>query len=241
MRPHRLIWITATLLAASALAGVGAPTLLRASSGDPKQNQGTISVSGSGTVDTQPDTASTSFGVVSQGSTAEDAMVRNSEEMTKVIDALKQAGVADKDIQTQYVSLDPRYDNDGSRVVGYTASNTVSAIVRRLSHVGAVIDAGVAAGANNINGPSLSRDDKDKLYNDALERAVADAKAKAEVLAKASGVSVGAVQSVTENPQVSGGPEPYPYAARLASATTTPIEAGTAEITANVRVVFALG
>ena len=239
MRARRLIWITATLLAASALAGVGAPTLLRASSSDPRA--GTISVSGTGTVDTQPDTASTSFGVVVQGSTAQDAMARNSAEMSRVIDALKQAGVETKDIQTQYVSLDPRYDSGGSRVVGYTASNTVSATVRTISRVGAVIDAGVAAGANNVNGPSLSRDDHDKLYDDALERAVADAKAKAEVLAKATGVAVGAVQSVTENPQAGGGPQPYAFAARLAAADSTPIEAGTAQITANVRVVFALG
>lgn len=239
MRAGRLIWITATILAASALAGVGAPTLLRASSSDPQK--GTISVSGTGSVDTQPDTASTSFGVVTQGSTAQDAMAGNSAEMAKVIGALRRAGVAEKDIQTQYVSLDPRYDNEGSSVVGYTATNTVSATVRRLAHVGDVIDAGVAAGANNVNGPTLSRDSQDKLYNEALDRAVADAKAKAETLAKATGVAVGTVQSVTEDPQVSGGgPQPYAFAARLASGST-PIEAGTTQVTANVRVVFALG
>src|SRR5690242_11013809 len=123
MRARRLIWITATVLAASALAGVGAPTLLRASSSDPSPSPGTISVSGTGTVNTQPDTASTSFGVVTQGTDAQQAIASNAAAMAKVIDALKQAGVADKDIQTQYVSLDPRYDNDGSTVVGYTATN----------------------------------------------------------------------------------------------------------------------
>jgi len=237
MRVRRLVWITATLLVASALAGVGAPALIRADSTDPRP--GTISVTGSGTVTTEPDTATTSFGVVTQGSTAREAMSQNSEEMAKVIEALKRAGVASKDLQTQYVSLDPRYDNQGREVVGYSATNSVSAIVRDLAQAGAVIDAAVAAGANNVSGPSLSRDDQGKLYNDALERAVADAKAKAEVLARAAGVSVGAVQSVAENPQTGGGPMPMGYAA-AARGIAAPIEAGTTQVVANVRVVFAL-
>jgi len=236
MRLRHLVWITAMLLAPSALAGVGAPALIRADSTDPRP--GTISVTGSGTVTTEPDTATTSFGVLTQGSTAREAMSQNSEDMAKVIEALKRAGVASKDLQTQYVSLDPRYDNQGREVVGYSASNSVSAIVRELSQAGAVIDAAVAAGANNVSGPSLSRDDQGKLYNDALERAVADATAKAEVLARAAGVSVGPVQSVSENPQAGGGPMPLSYAAVRAGAA--PIEAGTTQVVANVRVVFAL-
>src|SRR4051794_1227971 len=237
MRVRHLVWITATLLVASAVAGVGAPALIRADSTD---RPGTISVTGSGTVTTEPDTATTTFGVVTQGSTAREAMAQNSQEMAKVIEALKTAGVASKDLQTQYVSLDPRYDNQGREVVGYSASNSVSAVVRDLSEAGAVIDAAVAAGANSVSGPSLSRDDQGKLYNDALERAVADAKAKAEVLARAAGVSVGAVQSIAENPQTGGGPMPMMGYAAAARGITAPIEAGTMQVVANVRVVFAL-
>ena len=111
MRTRRALWISALLLGASALAGVGAPQLIRAESTDPKP--GTISVSGTGTVTTEPDTATTTFGVVTQGATAKEAMARNSQEMAKVIDALKRAGVSAKDLQTQYVSLDPRYDTQG--------------------------------------------------------------------------------------------------------------------------------
>jgi uncharacterized protein YggE len=236
MRTRRALWISAVLLGASALAGVGAPQLIRADTTDPRP--GTISVSGTGTVSTEPDTATTTFGVVTQGATAKEAMSRNSQEMAKVIDALKQAGIASKDLQTQYVSLDPRYDNQGREVVGYGASNSVSAIVRDLAKVGDVIDVAVGAGANTVSGPSLSRKDQSKLYNDALERAVADAKAKAEVLARAAGVSVGAVQSVLESPQVGGGPMPVSFGAL--DARSTPIEAGTTQIVANVRVVFAL-
>ena len=237
MRTRRALWISALLLAASALAGVGAPQLIRAESTDPKP--GTISVSGTGTVTTEPDTATTTFGVVTQGATAKEAMTRNSQEMAKVIDALKRAGVAAKDLQTQYVSLDPRYDNQGREVQGYNASNSVAATVRDLTQVGSVIDAAIAAGANGVSGPSLSREDRDKLYNDALEKAVADAKAKADVLARAAGVAVGPVQSVSENQQGGGGPMPMGYAMR-AVGDATPIEAGTTQITASVRVVFTL-
>ena len=235
MRARRALWITATLLAASALAGVGGPALIHAESTDPKP--GTISVDGSGSIETEPDTATTSFGVVTQGATAQEAMAQNSAAMKKVIDALKRAGVPAKDLQTQYVSLDSRYDNQGREILGYNASNSVSAVVRDLAQVGPVIDAGIAAGANNVSGPSLSREDRDKLYREALEKAVADAKAKAEVLAKAAGVTVGAVQSITESPQ-GGGPMPITFAAMRAA--DVPIETGTTQITAGVRVVFTL-
>lgn len=231
-----MLWITATVLAASALAGVGAPELIRADPSDAAP--GTISVTGNGSVETEPDTATVSFGVLKQGPTAREAMKNNSEAMRKVIDALKNAGVAPKDLQTEYVSLSPRYDNEGRTIVGYDASNSVSAIVRKLADVGAVIDAATAAGANNVNGPSLSRGDRDRLYREALEKAVADAKAKAEVLAREAGVTVGAVQSLTEGQQVSGGPMPVTF--RALAVADTPIEAGTTSITASVRVVFKL-
>jgi uncharacterized protein len=236
MRVRHVVWISALLLTASALAGIGAPALIHAESGDPAP--GTLSVVGTGLVATEPDTATTSFGVTTQAPTAQEAMSRNSQEMAKVIAALKGAGIASKDLQTQYVSVQPRYDNEGREVTGYTASNSVSAIVRKLSGVGDVIDAGIAAGANNVTGPSLSREDRDKLYRVALESAVADAKAKANVLAQAAGVSVGAVQSMTEGAQM-GGPQPATFMAL--EAVRTPIEAGTTNITATVRIVFKLG
>jgi hypothetical protein len=238
MRLRHIIWISALVLGASALAGIGAPKVTRAAqSSNPPA--GTISVVGDGKVTTVPDTASTSFGVTTQASDAQDAMQQNSREMAKVIAALKRAGVDTKDIQTQYVSLDMRYDNEGRTVVGYTASNSVSAIVRKLSDVGDVIDAGIAAGANNVSGPSLTPGDKDKLYRAALTSAIADARDKAAVLARATGMTVGVVQSITENPQVTPYPMMYAGAMRAADAAT-PIEPGTVDTSATVRVVFAL-
>jgi uncharacterized protein len=236
MRLRHIIWISALVLAASALAGIGAPKLTRAQSSNPPT--GTISVVGTGKVTTAPDTASASFGVTTQASDAKAAMAQNSAEMTKVIAALKRAGVDAKDIQTQLVSLDARYDDSGRTVVGYTASNSVSAIVRKLGDVGGVIDAGTAAGANNVSGPTLAPGDKDALYRDALTSAMADAREKANVLARAAGMSVGAAQSITEDPQVT--PYPVMYSATMRADTSTPIEPGTVDTTATVRVVFAL-
>jgi uncharacterized protein YggE len=237
MRAHHVVLASALLLTGSALAGVGAPVLIRADSGDPAP--GTLSVVGTGVVATEPDTATTSFGVTTQAATAQEAMAQNSQEMARVIEALKGAGIAAKDLQTQYVSVDPRYDDRGRQVTGYAASNSVSAIVRKLSQVGDVIDAGIASGANNVSGPALSRGDRAKLYREALDSAVADAKAKAQVLAQAAGVSLGAVRSMTENAQMDGGPVPATFAAL--ETVRTPIEAGTTNITATVRVVFKLG
>ncbi len=156
-----------------------------------------------------------------------------------MIDALKASGVDSKDIQTAYVSVDPRYDDSGQSLVGYNATNSVTAKVRDLAQVGDVIDAAVAAGANSVSGPSLSRDDQDQLYRDALEDAVAKARLKATTLARAAGRSLGEIRSLSEETGGSG-PIAYGAFAKAAAADSTPIEAGTTEVTASVRVVFAL-
>jgi uncharacterized protein len=236
MRLGHAIWISALVLTASAVAGIGAPRLIRADSGDPAL--GTLTVAGTGSVTTRPDTARVSAGVTTQSSTASGAMTANADATAKVIAALKRAGVGSKDLQTEFVSVDPRYDDSGRGIVGYSASNSVSAVVRDLSRVGDVIDAAVGAGANNVSGPSLARDDQDKLYRDALEKAVANAREKATALARAAGISLGAVRSLSESSQSAG---PVTFAALAERQSATPIEPGTAEITATVRVVFALG
>jgi uncharacterized protein YggE len=235
MRLRHVAWISALALAASAFAGIGAPRLIRADAGDAAP--GTLSVLGTGEVTTTPDTAKVSAGVTTQAPSAADAIAANADEMSKVIAALKRAGVAGKDLQTEFVSVNPRYDDNGQAIVGYSASNSVSAVVRELSNVGDVIDAAVAAGANNVSGPSLARDDQDELYRDALEAAVANARQKATALAQAAGVSLGKIRSLNESPQSAG---PVMFDALAAREAATPIEPGTAEITAAVSVVFAI-
>jgi uncharacterized protein YggE len=235
MKLSHVLWLAGALLVASLFAGVAAPRFLHAAA-DPKP--GTLSVLGTGVVNTTPDTATVSFGVTTQAAKASDAIAANAEAMTKVIDALKRSGIDAKDLQTEFVSVQPRYDDQGQQILGYTSTNSVSAIVRELGKVGDTIDRGVAAGANNVNGPSLARDDQDKLYRDALEAAVANAREKAKALAHGANVTLGDIQSLTESPQESGSPVTFSAVAK--DSVGTPIEPGTAKITANVRVVFAI-
>jgi uncharacterized protein YggE len=111
-------------------------------------------------------------------------------------------------------------------------------MVRELAKVGDTIDLGVAAGANTVSGPSLARDDQDKLYRDALKAAVANAREKAKALADGANATLGDIQSLTESPLESGGP--VTFSALAKDSAGTPIEPGTAKITATVRVVFAI-
>ena len=235
-RLGKILLVSGVLLAATAIAGVAQPHLGRSATAS---NPTAITVTGNGTANATPDSASFSFGVTSQASTAGGALGRSSAQARAIVAALEKAGIDAKDMQTTDVSLWPQTKANGTEIVGYTASNSVN-VTAPLARAGGVVDAAVGAGANNVSGPSLSRGDRDRLYRDALEKAVADAKAKAEVLAQEAGVSVGAVQSLTESPQVSGGPMPVMYKA-AAFASDTPVEAGTTSITASVRVVFKLG
>ena len=116
-----------------------------------------ITVTGSGAALSVPNRAAFSFGVTTQAKTASAALNGNNTEMRKVIDAIKRAGVAARDVQTSSVSLSPRYSQNGEDIVGYSASNTVNATIRSISRSGAVIDAAVGAGANQVYGPSFTR------------------------------------------------------------------------------------
>jgi uncharacterized protein YggE len=239
MKLRYVHWMIALVLFASAFAGVGAPRLLKAE--DAASSSRTISVLGNGVVETKPDTATVSFGVTTQATTAKEAISSTSSAMEKVLDALKGAGIDSKDLQTEFVSVYPRTDDTGQDIVGYTASNSVSATVRDLARVGALIDTGVGAGANTVSGPSLAREDQDKLYRDALKEAVADARAKANALADAAGVSLGDVKAIVEAPDTASSPlESFASLAKDSSGGA-PIEPGTAKISANVRVIFDAG
>jgi uncharacterized protein len=232
MKTRHVIWLAGGLLLASLFAGVGAPLLAHALGG--AAQPGTVVVNGTGTVDVTPDTATLSFGVTTQAKTAAAALAQNSDAAAKVIAALKKAGIAAKDIQTQFVSLSPRYTDNGNDIIGYTASNSVSAVVRNLPSAGAVIDAAVAAGADQVSGPSLSPSDQNSRYREALKGAVADARAKAEALGQAGHFSIGQIVSVVEQSAT-----PVPLAGgRAAPAEGPPIEPGTQQVQASVTVTF---
>lgn len=228
----------AVLFAAAAIAGVGRPGPANGASGTTTTTtQRLVTASGHGTVTAVPDQAVVSAGVSTRAATAQAALAQNADQMQRVIAALKNAGGTD--VQTQEVSLYPQ-TNDQGGVTGYSAQNSVSAKAA-VAKAGALVDAAVAAGANTIDGPSLAVSDQDALYRDALERAVADARAKADALAHAGGFTVGPVFSVAEN---AAGPQPMWNAAAVPSAAkdaTTPVEPGTQDVTADVTVSFEIG
>ncbi len=232
MKLVRLAVAAAALVALVALAGVGLP---EPASGDTPASERTITVTGSGSVTVVPDRAVLSFGVVTQGATAQAALRANGSAMRRVIGAVEAAGVGASDVQTASISLSARMSEDGTTILGYTASSTVEVTVRSLAHAGALVDAAVEAGANEVSGPSLAAADQASLYRQALASAVADARAKAATLAKAAGVALGGIVRVDE-----GGESPPLPLARAADGAAPPIAAGTQSIDATVTVVFAV-
>ncbi len=228
----RIAFAAGLLLVAAALAGVLRPE--GASAVDPVPATDGVTVTGTGIVTAVPDRAQVSAGVESRATTARGALQANAAAMEKVIDALKARG--GKDVTTQTVSLSTAFDEQG-RPNGFVATNVVSAETT-LSAAGALIDAAVAAGANTIYGPSLSRSDADALYDQALEKAVADAKDRAALLAKAAGRELGRVTALVE----SGAAElPMLSAKREAAAdASTPVVSGGQETSASVSVTYEL-
>ena len=167
--------LAVALFGLAALGGVARPDSARSADPAPR----TLTVVGSGSVLTVPDTAGFSFGVVTRAKTAAAALAANASAAGAVVEALKRAGVAAADLQTQQVSLQPRYDDNGAAIVGYDAQTSVAATLRSLAKAGAVVDAAVAAGADQVSGPTLTSAAREALYRQALAAAYADAKAKA--------------------------------------------------------------
>src|SRR5581483_6535616 len=178
MRALAVLGIALVALLAGAGGAVGAGAQPRSHS---------ITVTGQGSVRTVPDRAQLSLGVSTDAKTAAGALRANAAEIAKVIAAVKAQGVPAADVQTEQVSLSLRYADDGQGIVGYTATNSVSVVVRTLAKVGAVIDAAVDAGANQVSGPNLVRSDQNALYRQAMRAAISNARAKARAIAKAAG------------------------------------------------------
>lgn len=227
----RIAFAAVLLLVAAALAGVLRPE--GASAVDPVPATDSVTVTGTGIVTAVPDRAQISAGVESRATTARAALQANAAAMEKVIDALRARGGSD--VTTQTVSLSTAYDEQG-RPNGFVAANVASAETS-LSGAGALIDAAVAAGANTIYGPSLSRSDADALYRQALEKAVADARDRAALLARAAGRELGRVTAMVE----SGVADSPVYAkAEAARDASTPVVSGPQETTATVNVTYEL-
>jgi len=234
MQVMRRLWFSLlaalVLLAAASLICVARPESAR---GDSTQTDlGTTR--GHGVVTAVPDEATVSAGVRTDGATAAAALEANSKTMNAVVAALKRAG--GDDLQTQQVSLFPQTNEQG-KVTGYSAQNTVSA-KSDVAGAGALVDAAVGAGANTVDGPSLTLSDEDALYRQALERAVENARAKALALAHAGGFGVGPITTVVE--QGATAQPVYDSAVALAKGTSTPVEPGKRDVTADVTVSFTI-
>jgi uncharacterized protein len=160
-----------------------------------------ISVTGEAQISVPPDRAQIDAGVTSDAKAAREASDANAAAMGKVLAALKGAGIDEKDVQTSRLSLQPQYAanrNGPSPIVGYRASNRVMVRIRDVGKVAGVIDTLVGAGANDIGNISFSVSHASQLLDDAREGAVADARRKAEIYAKAAGVTLGAPLNISE-------------------------------------------
>lgn len=211
------------LLLAALLAAC--PAALHAQAAQPEitigPNSAVLSLTAEGESRRVPDVATFSAGVVTQAETASDALRENSAKMDRVIAALTRAGVADRDIQTSAINLSPVYSNPEReamvrarqlgqpyappppeeqvrRIVGYEARNTVQVRVRDLSKMGRVIDTLVSVGANEVNGPNFTLDEEQAALDEARAEAVAKGRARAELYARAAGLRVGRILSISE-------------------------------------------
>jgi uncharacterized protein YggE len=195
-----------------------------------------ISVTGEATISVAPDLAEVDGGVTTEAKTAREASEANNAAMGKVLLALKGAGIDEKDFQTSRLSLQPQ--NAPNRpgpavIVGYRASNRVTIRVRDVTKAAGVIDTLVGAGANDIGGINFMVSQASKLLDDAREQAVADARRKAEIYARAAGVTLGAPLSISED----GSPGPMPFRRMVAGmAAAAPVAQGeeTLRVTVNV-------
>lgn len=205
------------LLAASAAPGIAqpAPTVQVAPLGP---NSALLSLSAEGRSRRTPDLAIFSAGVVTQGTTAAEALSANSRQMASVTAALRRSGIAERDIQTSAISLQPRYSNpeleaqlrarqtgqpyvgttEPARIIGYEARNNVQVRVRRLGEMGRIIDTLISAGANQVDGPSFTLDEQKVALDEARTEAIAEGRQRAELYARAAGMRVNRLLSISE-------------------------------------------
>jgi uncharacterized protein YggE len=197
-----------------------------------------VTLSAEARVERAPDLAVMSAGVVTQAPTASEAMRLNAERMSQVVAAVRRAGVAERDIQTSGLSLQPQYDYQdrrAPRLTGYQATNQVSVRLRELDRAGRVIDSLVEAGANQVSGPGFEIAEPDAALDAARSAAVAKARARADLYARALGLRVKRVVSLSEG--FERVPPPMPVArmaVAMESVADTPVAPGEVSLTARV-------
>jgi uncharacterized protein YggE len=232
------------MVAGLALAVVLGPALTprAAHAVDGTEPDRTISVAGTGIVTLVPDVADLHVGVVVQRPKVKDARAAAATAMQGVVKALRAAGVAERDMRTTTLSLQPIYEyptNAAPRITGYELRNGVVATVRDLERLADAVDGALAGGGTTLDGISFRVDDPTGAEAQARTQAMKAARAKADALAGAAGVSIIGVASISE--QSSPTPWPVPYAGAARDEAATPILPGTSEISVSVSVVYLIG
>lgn len=225
----------ATAASAQSATPAAADTVFRAT---------TLNLSAYGEVRARPDQATISLGVTTEAPTAAEAMRLNAVKMNQVIAALKKGGIADRDIQTSGLSLNPQYvyqENLPPRLTGYQASNTVTIVVRDLARLGQAVDAAVTSGATNVGGVAFGMQDPSGAEDAARLEAAKNLQARAELYAKAMGYRVARLVVFSEGGGYSP-PPPMPMMAmaRMEKADSTPVEAGELRVRIDVTATFEL-
>ena len=233
MRALALIFPVASMFAAVPAVADNDPIAIR-----------TISVTGEGEASATPDIMILNIGVKTEGATAAEALKKNAAQMNATINAIRDGGVAKRDIQTSNLSVNARYDypRDGSapQLTGYQASNSVRVKIREVYKAGRVIDQTVESGANRLNSLSLAFSDEKPLLEKARKNAVDDAHDKAKLYADAASVKLGKVLQISEGGNYSRGPIPVSARLKAADAAATPIATGESTISVNLNVIYAI-
>lgn len=230
------------LFLAAALA-VPAAAIAQAPAQPAASTDGTLlSVSATGEARRVPDVATVSAGVVTQAADANAALRANAEQMNRLMEAVRKAGIAERDIQTSDLRVSPQYhraDGQAREITGYEARNTVNLTVRDIAGLGGVIDALVAAGANQVYGPNFQIGEPDEARDEARRAALDAARARAELYAEALGLRVRRIVSISEG----GGFVPRPMMATRAmdAMESSPVSPGESTLSVNLDVVFELG
>lgn len=239
MDKHRIT--VAALLAAASMAGAGA-AFAQSAAGDASRTATRLELSTEASVSRTPDQVTISAGVMTEATSAQEALATNAQQMDRVMTALRKAGVADKDIRTASINLSPQYryiDNRAPEITGYQASNQLSLIFRDIARAGPILDALVASGANQIQGPAFGVADSDAALDEARAKAIEKARARANIYARAAGMKVRRIVSISE---AGGGPVyPVPMLAMArADKAETVIRPGEQALSISVSVAFEL-
>jgi len=204
-----------------------------------------LDINATGEVTRVPDVAIISAGVVSRSPTATAALQDTANRMDRVLAALKRAGVADRDIQTSNVNLNPEYrypENQAPQLVGYTATNTVIVRFRDIRNSGKILDALVSEGSNQISGPNLIVDKPEAALDEARAKAIAVGRARADLYARSLGMRVVRVVAMSESGGYAAPPPapPVPMMMARGERDSTSIQPGEQKLQVNLAMTFEL-